>query len=118
MPIAQDEFIMIVFSAFNTWHMVALCFTMVGIYLYKAKLPGVKHRAKRVRAIMYAILGLAFVAITVFEYSNDFQRALLRFTFGFLVLSEVGYNLDIVYRIVGDIWTWVSSHNGSVSDSS
>lgn len=97
-----------IFTIFGDWHMAAGAFLMTFIYAYKAKTGVIIFRHSRgyaVRALNWALFALIFLIMAVFGHRIGVyeQRALLRSGFGFLLLSEIAYNLPIILLMLKDL---------------
>lgn len=103
----HEEFERLAFEIFSNWNMAIGAFFMAMVYLYKAHNDIIVIRNRNgmlVRAMNWWLFAMIFFTLAIFDtgIDNMGQRALLRSGFGFLLLSEIGYNLSIILLMLKD----------------
>jgi len=107
----------LVFTIFSLANMAVMAFIIAIIYLYKAthKYSVASSLGLRLKVFNWIIVGLSFTFLAVHSIHMDvnYQRALLRMSFGLMMLSDIGYNFNVLILAIRATTTKLKDRHGN-----
>jgi hypothetical protein len=92
----------VVFTVFSTFVLGCICILVGLSHFYRGRTDKghTRRRALMARSVPWVLMGFIFFLVTFIDYPGIFQRALLRSSFGVVVITEAGYYFPVLCDMI------------------